>query len=462
MKYIIIIIFFLIVNILSSQTYTEHPTEIGNLQSKSFIKSSDGYYVSIIKGADALIVKLDNDYNVLWQDSLGKVIKSDGNVLDKWIYSNVGISINSDHIRINAIGTYGILPSSSSFQRVILFDKKGNRLSDSLCFCEENWYGGRSPKMESIDEKDSFIAWSKYTGKTVIEHNAVVRVDENGIRQWLTVLDTNILPYMYRINDVTIDEDKNLWLVGHTEVEGETSLTPPYLAKVSYDGNELGRYSANINEKYTGYDISIINNKPVLIGGWLEYNDDFRFGFKYRVRLLKLENNQIVETDIIYDEMDYVSLDVLLKTSDGGLMLVLQTSELSDKLPEVVYSTQDILFVKLDSNLNEEWRMKYGKENQAETFYQAIEEASGKYTFAGRVGGKYTLVKVENTVTNIEVEQTKEYNSIDIYDLSGRFISTIDSKDKIDKNNFKSGTYILQFSNKNNELVKIEKLIITK
>ncbi len=462
MKIIIVIMTLLFANVLCSQTITEYTTDIGNLQSKSFIKSSDGYYVTFVKGADALIVKLDNNYNILWQDSLGHVIKPDGNVLDKWIYSIVGISINSDLIRINAIGTYGILTSSSNYLRTILFDKKGNRLTDSLCFCEENWYGGRAPKMESIVEKESFIAWSKYTGKTVIEHNAVVKVDENGIRQWLTVLDTNNLPYMYRINEVTVDEDKNLWIVGQTEVEGETSLTPPYLAKVSYEGNELGRYSANTNEKYTGYDISIINNKPVVIGGWLEYNDDFRFGFKYRVRLLKLENNQIVETDIIYNEMDYVSLEVQLETSDGGLLIALETSELSDKLPEVVYSTQDILFVKLDSNLNEEWRMKYGKENQTESFYQAIEEAPGKYTFAGRVGGKYTLVKVENTVTNIEVEQTKEYNSIDIYDLSGRFISTIDSKDKIEKNNFKSGTYILQFSNKNNELVKIEKLIITK
>ena len=74
-------------------------------------------------------------------------------------------------------------------------------------------------------------------------------------------------------------------------------------------------------------------------------------------------------------------------------------------------------------------------ENEVETTYQAFEESPGRYTFSGKIGDRFSLIKIDETETSVEYQKPIEKNTvIDLYDINGKLILEGVRKESLDNN----------------------------
>jgi len=306
-----------------------------------------------------------------------------------------------------------------------------------------------------IDKQDYYIAWYYKIRGVDTEHNTVARVGEYGVRDWFTILDTLAEPKMHKIDDVAVDADGNLWITGKMNYDGGGDK-PPYLSHVSADGVELGRYGTNSEKRFNAMRVTMVNNKPVVFATWREENESYKHGYEYKVVAYKLENGQLVETGLVFDdpEKDIDLIETVLSTSDGGAIISIASLNMEEVNPKAIFSTKDILFIKLDSNLNVAWEKIFGAENEIETTYQAFEESPGRYNFSGKIGDRFSLIKIDETETSVETElPIKETEFVDLFDMNGRLILNSVKKESIDKNQLKSGVYFIKSETTTEKLI---------
>jgi hypothetical protein len=200
----------------------------------------------------------------------------------------------------------------------------------------------------------------------------------------------------------------------------------------------------------------MVNNKPVVFATWREENESYKHGFELKVIAYKLENGQLVETGLVFDdpEKDIDLIETVLSTSDGGAIISIASLNMEEVNPKAIFSTKDIMFVKLDSNLNVAWEKIFGAENEIETTYQAFEESPGRYTFSGKIGDRFSLIKIDETETSVETElPIKETEFVDLFDMNGRLILNGVKKESIDKNQLKSGVYFIKSETTTEKLI---------
>jgi hypothetical protein len=260
---------------------------------------------------------------------------------------------------------------------------------------------------------------------------------------------------MHKLDDAKVDADGNLWITGKMNYDGGGDK-PPYLSHVSADGVELGRYGTNSEKRFNAMRVTMVNNKPIVFATWREENENYKHGFKYKVIAYKLENGQLVETGLAFDnpEKDIDIIETTLSTSDGGAIISIASQDLEENLPNGDYSTQDILFVKLNANMEVEWKLEYGIEGEHERFFNSFEEKKGIYTFVGKLGNDFSIIKIDETETSVETElPIKKTEFIDLFDMNGRLILENIKKESIDKNQLKSGVYFIKSETTTEKLI---------
>ena len=338
-----------------SQTITTYEYD-NNFESEGIAKIDDHYYVGAQIASDFVIYQFDESMSLQWTDTLDSFTRPDSVVHDDWNYSRVIFTKNEDGIDVFVLASMGKFNTSSWHSISLKYSTTGKRLMDSICFCIDNYYPRRAPKMIMRENNDYYIAWYNSLRETYTDHNTVARVGEYGVRKWMTLLDTLAEPKMHKIDDLAVDAEGNLWITGKMNNDGGGDK-PPYLSHVSSDGVELGRYGTNSEKRFNTMRVVMVNNNPVVFATWREENESYKHGFEYKVIAYKIENGQLVETGLLFDdpdkEIDFI--ETTLSTSDGGAILAIPSMNMEEVNPKFIFSTKNIMFVKLDSNLNIVW-----------------------------------------------------------------------------------------------------------
>ncbi|MCB0703061.1 MAG: hypothetical protein R2863_08125 [Candidatus Kapaibacterium sp.] len=457
-----IFISLLICGNLVSQNITEYNTKLGNFNPEGFEKIGDYYYAGIQVVSDAVIYKLNSNFELIWTDTIDNYTNSEGYLIDDWNYTDFKFEQTDNGVEAIVITCPGKFNTTSWYVRRLNYNLDGVKLSDSLCYCEENWYSGNAVKFRRKERDDYYLTWSKKLNPQFTDHNAVARLNSFGERQWVILLDTNTLPMMHKLDDATVDDNGDLWIVGKMNYDGGGN-TPPYLAHLSKDGVELGRYGTNSDKKFGGFKVSVVNNNPVVIASWRDENENYKFGYKNKILIFKLDNNQIIETDYLYEEKDFNYVLTSLSTKDGGMIFSIGSSNFEKITSQIDYSSQDVIFVKFDKNLQLEWELKFGTDGEHERFNQSFEEEDGIFTFVGKVGDRMTVVKVDNTKSSVVLSEIPiEYQTVDVYNLNGVLVIGNIEKNKLDQSSLTSGTYLLKHKDLNGLYKNTEKIVIAK
>lgn len=450
----ILIFVFLFPFCLLSQSITSYQYD-NNFESEGIAKIDNHYYVGAQIASDFVIYKFDESMSLQWTDTIDKFVRKDGYIIDDWHYSYVGFDKNENKIECTISTAPGKLFTGSWFIKTIKYSENGNKQLDSLCYCIENSYPGKPPKIVKKNNNDYYIAWYNSLRETNTEHNTVARVGEYGVRKWMTLLDTLAEPKMHKIDDLAVDTDGNLWITGKMNYDGGGNK-PPYLSHVSSEGVELGRYGTNSEKRFNAMRVEMINNRPVVFATWREENESYKHGFEYKVIAYKIENGQLVETGLLFEdpEKDIDIIETVLSTSDGGAIISIASMNMEEVNPKFIFSTKDLLFVKLDSNLNIVWEKHFEIDNEIETTYQAFEESPGRYTFSGKIGDRFSLIKIDETETNVEYQKPIDKDSIiNLYDINGKLILEGVRKESLDNNQLKSGVYLMKTGDKTEKLI---------
>ena len=454
MRGLILIFVFLFPFYLLSQSITTYEYD-NNFESEGVSKIDNYYYVGAQIASDFVIYKFDESMSLQWTDTLDSFTRPDSVVHDDWNYLAAEFEKHDDGVKVFIIGGPGKFFTVSYFGMNILYSNSGKRLKDSICFCIENNYAGTPIKLIKKNKSDYYLAWYNELRETNTEHNTVARVGEYGVRKWMTILDTLTEPKMHSLDDVAVDAEGNLWITGKMNYDGGGDK-PPYLSHVSSDGFELGRYGTNSEKRFNTMRVVMVNNNPVIIATWRDENESYKHGFEYKVIAYKIENGQLVETSLLLDdpEKEIDLIQTVLSTSDGGAILSIISLNMEEENPKGIYSSQDITFVKLDQNLDKKWELTFGEEGEYETIYQAFEESPGRYTFSGKIGDRFSLIKIDETGTSVEYQKPIEKDSIiNLYDINGKLILEGVRKESLDNNQLKSGVYLIKSENTTEKLI---------
>lgn len=426
-----------------------------NFESKGITKIDNHYYVGAQIAANFVIYQFDENMELQWTDTLDSFTRPDSVVHDEWKYIAVDFEEHQEGISAFIIAGPGKFFTVSYFSIDVLYSKSGERLRDSVCFCIENNYRGTPPKMIKIEEQDYYLAWYYKIRGVDTEHNTVVRVGENGKRDWFTILDTLAEPNMHKIDDLALDSENNLWITGKMNYDGGGDK-PPYLSHVSPEGVEIGRYGTNSEKRFNAMRVTMVNNKPVVFATWREENESYKHGFELKVIAFKLENGQLIETGLVFDdpEKDIDLIETTLSTSDGGAIISIASLNMEEVSPKSIFSTKDLMFVKLDSNLNVVWEKIFGADDEIESTYQAFEESPGRYTFSGKIEDRFSLIKIDETETSVESDlPIKKNEFIDLYDINGKMVLERVNKESLDKDKLKSGIYFMKSETTTEKLI---------
>lgn len=447
---------------LQSQNITEYNTKLGNFNPEGFEKIGDYYYAGIQVVSNAVIYQLNSDFQLVWTDTIDNYTKEDGIIIEDWNYTDFKFEQTDNGVEAIVITCPGKFNTTSWFSRKLKYNLKGERLSDSLCYCEDNWYSGNAVKFRRKDNDDYYLAWSKSLYPQRTDHNTVARLNSFGERQWVTLLDTNTLPMMHKLDDATVDDNGDLWIVGKMNYDGGGN-TPPYLSHLSQDGIELGRYGTNSDKKFGGFKVVVVNNEPIVVASWRDENENYKFGYENKILIFKLDNGQIVQTDYLYGVKEFNYVLTTLSTKDGGMIFSIGSSNFEKNSSQIDYGSQDVIFVKFDKNLQLEWELKFGTDGEHERFNHSFEDEQGVYTFVGKVGDRMTVVKVDNTKSSVVLTEIPiEYKTVDVYNLNGVLVISNVEKNKLDQSSLTSGTYLLKHKDHNGVYSNTEKIVIAK
>lgn len=445
---------------LNSQSISEYNTNLGDYNPKGFEKIGDYYYAGTQVVSDAVIYQMNSDFQLVWTDTIDSFTREDGFVIGDWNYTDLKFEKTDEGVSVIVVCSPGKFNTSSWYVRTLNYTLDGVKLSDSLCYCEENWYSGNAVKFRRKEKNNYYLAWSKSLYPQRTDHNSVARLNSFGEREWVVLLDTNTIPKMHKLDDATVDNDGNLWIVGKMNYDGGGN-TPPYLANISKEGIELGRYGTNSDKKFGVFKVSMVNNEPVVIASWRDEYSGYRFGFENKILIFKLENDQIIKTDFLYEEKEYNTVLTTLTTRDGGMIISIGSSNFQKKTPDIDFSSQEAIFFKFNSYLEKEWEIKFDTKGDYVYFSSSFEEQDGVYNFVGKVGNRMTVIKIDDTETTVESQELASDNQlVDVYDMNGlKVLSSIENL-TTQMQNLRTGVYFLKPVNITGTSINIRKISI--
>lgn len=327
------------------------------------IKTSDGGYIVVgrttsgISGEitdsangleDALIVKTDQNGNIIWQNVFGGSKYDDFksiSELSDGSYIAVGTSTSSRSGEISEINNSGLAALSGDDGLIVKFDKDGNVLFDNLFggSGDDELYG------VSATKDGGFIAVGKTLGTSD--------------------------------NDIT---------------DSENGSYDSLIVKFDKDGNEMwqDRFGGDYGDELKDV-IETSDGGYVAVGASKSYFgeiDDHSVGMEDGL-IVKFNKNGTKEWSHLYGDNKSDYFNSIVETSDGDLIAV-GTSESTNfgDITDDYNGMYDGLMVSFDKNGNALWDQLYGGDSNSVTEFNSIIEGSdGKLITSGSYKSKTNL-----------------------------------------------------------------------
>ncbi|HEY3404113.1 MAG TPA: gliding motility-associated C-terminal domain-containing protein [Ohtaekwangia sp.] len=246
----------------------------------------DGVLMTSDGWMDILLVKYDNDGNILWKNQMGG---ADWDQASDMVIDNTG----------NVLLT-GIMPNGGSFMGQTLDINNGGafvaKIDPDGTLIWVRQYGDINGQGQVIcaDKNNNVIV----TGKNNLDHLVVIKYDAAGTVLWSKPIQYLTCCIPPRADDVAVDSQNNIILsgsfVGHISFSGVTLQAPiyysGYILKMTADGNYLWSNQVdggNTSDSYAmNRDLAIDSDDNIFITGHFRTSATFD-------NILLTENNPV-------------------------------------------------------------------------------------------------------------------------------------------------------------------------
>ena len=336
------------------RTFVEHgysfATAITKSGNNSFIVVG-GKYTKNTKSVDILVIKIDNNGNIIWEKTFGSENYEQAYAIEKTNDGGCIIigSVDTKYKEENSDGATSInIGRENKDIWVIKLDKNGNKIWDKTFGGREYEYGFGITK--TVDNKFIIIGETESFGNG--KYDAwIIKIDENGNKIWDKTFGGSRID---RANSIVRTFDDKFVVAGTTMSFGN-GLYDAWIFKLDSKGNMIWErtFGGNMYDKV--FSITQSKSGELVLAGYKELQKAHRYLSDMWIFAINKNGEDVWEKNFGGNE-DYIG-DAIISTDDGGFTILGKLGK-SGAFDTGSFST---LIMRLDKYGNKIWEKDFKK-----------------------------------------------------------------------------------------------------